>query len=127
MENVLREQITLDGPAASGKSTLAKKVAEALNAYFINTGDMYRALTWCAQKRNIDVSDTDAIIGLLDGVNIKYQLENNTPVLYCEGKKADNNEFRAPEVTEKVSRVAAIPQVREWLVARQRESAELGL
>ena len=123
----MREQITLDGPAASGKSTLAKKVAEALNAYSINTGDMDRALTWCAHRRSINVDDTDGIINLLDSVNIRYQLVDNKPVLYCEGKIADQNEFRAPEITEKVSLVAAIPEVREWLVARQRESAGLGL
>ena len=123
----MREQITLDGPAASGKSTLAKKVAETLGAYFINTGDMYRALTWCAQKQNINISDIDSLTKLLNSVNIRYQLKDGKPVLFCEGKEADQTQFRAPEVTENVSKVAAIPEVREWLVARQRESSDLGL
>ena len=123
----MSEQITLDGPAASGKSTLAKKVAATLGAYFINTGDMYRALTWCARKNNIDISDVEALSKLLNTVNIRYQLKGKEPVLFCEGKEADQGEIRAPEITENVSRVAAVPEVRDWLVARQRESAELGL
>ena len=124
----MREQITFDGPAASGKSTLAKNVAKELGAFFINTGDMYRTLTWVAKSRNIDINnEPHKIVALLDSVNIHYVLENNEPVLHCEGQKVVQSEIRAPEVTEYVSIVASIPEVREWLVTRQRESAGLGL
>jgi CMP/dCMP kinase len=124
----LREQITFDGPAASGKSTLAKNVAKELNAFFINTGDMYRTLTWCVRQRGINIAtETHKIVDLMDKVNIRYFLENGSPVLFCEGKKVDLADIRCHVITENVSLVASIPEVREWLVARQRESADLGL
>lgn len=125
----MNEQITIDGPAASGKSTLAKQVAKELDAYFINTGDMYRTLTWVAIERGIDIhQEIEKIVDLLGKVNIRYVIDHDkTLVLTCEGKAVIPEEIRAPHVTEKVSFVASIPEVREWLVARQRESAQLGL
>ena len=125
----MNEQITIDGPAASGKSTLAKQVARELDAFFINTGDMYRTLTWVALERNIDIhQETEKIVDLLGKVNIRYVVDHDKSlILRCEGKAVAAEEIRAPHVTEKVSFVASIPEVREWLVARQRESAQLGL
>ena len=124
-----REQITLDGPAASGKSTLASMVAEKLSAYYVNTGDMYRTLTWAVMERNIDVNDEqDKIVALLDTIDIKYTLaEGQNLVLSCEGEIVEYSQIRAPQITQNVSIVAAIPEVRQWLVTRQRQSAELGL
>ena len=129
MGKELKEQITIDGPAASGKSTLAKKVAKALDAYFINTGDMYRTLTWAALERGIDINrEQSKIVDLLTKVNIRYVADHEKNLtLTCEGVQVKPEVIRAPHVTEKVSFVASIPAVREWLVARQRESAELGL
>ena len=125
----MNEQITIDGPAASGKSTLAKAVAKHLDAYFINTGDMYRTLTWAAMEKGIDIHREQAkIVDLLGEVNIRYVADHAKNLkLTCQGKVVNPDEIRAPHVTEKVSYVASIPAVREWLVSRQRESAELGL
>ena len=125
----MNEQITIDGPAASGKSTLAKQVADRLDAFFINTGDMYRALTWAALEKGIDINREQArIVNLLNDVNIRYVADHaKNLTLTCQGKAVEPRLIRAPHVTEKVSYVASIPAVREWLVARQRESAELGL
>ncbi len=125
----LNEQITIDGPAASGKSTLAKKIAKKLDAFFINTGDMYRTLTWVALERNIDIhQESEKVVKLLGKVDIRYVVDHDKClVLTCEGKPVVSEEIRAPHVTELVSFVASIPEVREWLVARQRESAQLGL
>jgi cytidylate kinase len=124
----LREQITFDGPAASGKSTLAKNVAKELGAFFINTGDMYRTLTWSIRQRGINIAtEKPKIVELLDIVNICYNLDGGEPVLFCEGKKVDQAEIRSHVITENVSLVASIPEVRHWLVARQRASADLGL
>lgn len=124
----MREQITFDGPAASGKSTLAKNVAKQLGAFFINTGDMYRTLTWSIRQRGINIAtEKQKIVDLLDIVNICYNLDDGEPVLFCEGKKVDQAEIRCHVITENVSLVASIPEVRHWLVARQRASADLGL
>lgn len=125
----MNEQITIDGPAASGKSTLAKQIAKKLDAYFINTGDMYRTLTWVALEKNIDIlKETEKVVDLLSKVDIRYVIDHDKSlVLTCEGQPVIPEEIRAPHVTEKVSFTASIPEVRKWLVARQRESAQLGL
>lgn len=123
------KQITLDGPAASGKSTIAKLVAEKLKAFYINTGDMYRTLTAQVMKRNIDVhTETDKIVALLDEIEVCYSLaEDGSYELLCDGVAVQPEEIRNPQVTAQVSHVAKIPEVRNWLVGRQRQSAELGL
>ncbi len=125
----MNEQITIDGPAASGKSTLAKAVAKKLDAYFINTGDMYRTLTWAAVNRKIDINkESEKIAQLLKVLNICYVVDHEKNLkLTCEGKAVNLDEIRAPEITEKVGLVAAIPAVRQWLVEQQRKSANLGL
>ena len=123
------EQITFDGPAASGKSTVAKLVAEKMNAFYVNTGDMYRTLTWQAQLRNLDVHTQVAdIVALLDQIDVRYVNDSEKGLtLKCDGELVDYTAIRGPKVTSEVSYVAKIPQVRKWLVERQRQSAELGL
>ena len=123
------EQITFDGPAASGKSTVAKLVASKMNAAYVNTGDMYRTLTWQAQSRNIDVhTQEDQIVALLDEIDVRYvNDETQGLILKCDGEVVDYTAIRGPKVTAEVSYVAKIAQVRHWLVERQRQSAELGL
>ncbi len=121
-------QIAIDGPAASGKSTVAKLVAERLNALYINTGEMYRTLTWVVRQNGLDPdSQTDKVVALLDETDIRYQLTDGSLQLMCNGRPVDQATVRSPEVTAYVSQVSRIPQVRTWLVERQRESAQLGL
>jgi cytidylate kinase len=122
------KQIAIDGPAASGKSTVAKMIAEQLGAYYINTGEMYRTLTWVVRNQGIDPdTEVGAVAGLLADTEIRYELNDGELVLTCNGTPVVSSEIRAPEVTKFVSQVARIPAVREWMVDRQRESAELGL
>jgi CMP/dCMP kinase len=126
---ILSEQITIDGPAASGKSTLAQLVAKKVSGFYINTGDMYRTLTWAILERNYDLeADRLKILNLLNEVNIHYERKNtHEMVLLCNGKPIDYNKVRAPEITARVSEVAAIPEVRHWMVACQRKCAKVGL
>lgn len=122
------QQIAFDGPAASGKSTVAKRVAEALGAYYINTGEMYRTLTWQVVLAGIDPQQSpDAVETLLDSVEIRYELLDGELTLTCNGEPVDRQKIRAPHVTAHVSHVAKIPAVRAWMVERQQESASLGL
>ena len=125
----IKAQITLDGPAASGKSSAARQVAEKLEAYYVNTGDMYRALTWEVLNRGIDPeSGVEEIEALLKEVDIRYVSGTGLKLeLTIDGVLAKAENVRAPQVAEKVSLVARIPAVREWMVERQRESADLGL
>ncbi len=122
-------QITLDGPAAAGKSSAAKGLALELGAYFVNTGDMYRALTSVVLSKGINPEDEiEKVEALLPEQDIRYVAgEGKDLLLQINGSLAEAAEVRSPEVAAKVSLVAKIPAVRQWLVKRQRESAELGL
>lgn len=111
-------QIAVDGPAGSGKSTIAKKIAEYLNITYIDTGAMYRALTYKVLANNVNVRDEDAIIKLAQESDIRFFLGD----VYLDDKIV-NEEIRLPEVNKSVSYVAKIPQVRRILVDTQKKIA----
>ncbi len=121
-------QIAIDGPSASGKSTVAQQVAQKVdNCFYINTGNMYRALTMLCLNKGIDVEDEESVAEFLKSVDISYQLQDcRNLILTIDGKEAEMQKVRAPEVAAKVSFVAKIAAVRAWLVERQQESATLG-
>ena len=123
------EQIAIDGPAASGKSTVAHLTAQRLAGYYINTGDMYRTLTWVVRECGIDpVENAAAVVALLAEVDIRYELDQDgIPRLLLNGESVRQSDIRGPEVAADVSDVAKIPEVREWMVERQRATGELGL
>jgi cytidylate kinase len=110
--------IAIDGPAGSGKSTIARALAVALGLEYLDTGAMYRAVTFAALRRNIDPGDEDEVAALVRTVD----LEVGTAVR-VDGTDA-TIEIRGPQVTRAVSQVAANPEVRRELVRRQREWAE---
>lgn len=112
--------IAIDGPAASGKSTLARTLAERLGLVMVNSGAMYRAVTWKILREEIDPADTAAVIRLLDGMDIHCGHEGSFSTIRIDG--TDPTPFlREPEINANVSTVSAIPQVRERLVALQRD------
>lgn len=122
-------QIAIDGPAASGKSTIARMVAKQLGGYYINTGDMYRAVTWIAMERGVDIAAAPgAVAALLADIDLRYALDcHGAPVLLLNGKPVAQECIRAPEVAAQASHTAKIPAVRTWLVKRQRETQKLGV
>ena len=124
-------QIAIDGPAASGKSTVARLVAKALGGYYVNTGDMYRAVTWLALQNGIDCErEPDALVKLLDSgaVDIEYRRDQEgNPVLTVNGSPAASAAIRSPEVARSVSFTARIPGVRDWLRERQRATRRFGI
>jgi cytidylate kinase len=107
--------IAIDGPAGSGKSTVARAVAERLRLPYLDTGAMYRAVAFAAMRRGIDPDDAAPVAELASHV----QLEVGESVV-VDGVDA-TIEIRSPEVTRAVSTVAANPDVRRQLVLRQRE------
>ncbi len=129
MEETHNEQITIDGPAASGKSTLTRRVADRVGAYYINTGEMYRILTWLSLKNRIDPKNNTAVIRLLDHHDLKLKVnpENQSILVLLDNQPIDNEVIRSSEVTAQVSYIAAIPEVRNWMVKKQQESRHLGL
>ncbi len=114
--------IAIDGPAGSGKSTTAKIVAEKLGFIHINTGAMYRGITLKCLQQDINPDDIVKMKRILSETTFKF-CGNNGSHLYMNEKDI-SSEITSIEVTESVSRISAIPMVREKLVHYQREMAE---
>ncbi len=117
--------ITIDGPAASGKSTIAHEVAERLNYLFFDTGVMYRAVTQAALERGVDVHDEAAATALADRLEIKIlpPTSDNQDGRQCTVLIDGEDRtwaIRTPEVDQNVSIVSAYPGVRSALSAKQR-------
>jgi cytidylate kinase len=110
--------IAIDGPAGSGKSTVARRLAERLGLDYLDTGAMYRAVTFAALRRGIDPADVEPVAELARVVD----LDVTTDHVRVDGVDA-TIEIRGPEVSRAVSLVAANPDVRAELVRRQREWA----
>ena len=110
--------IAIDGPAGSGKSTVARAVAARLGMPYLDTGAMYRAVAFTAMRRGVDPEDAADVAKLT--VDLALQVTDRVLV---DGVDA-TIEVRSPEVTRAVSVVAANPEVRRELVRRQREWAE---
>ena len=107
--------IAIDGPAGSGKSTVARRLAERLGLEYLDTGAMYRSVAFAAMAREIDLADTDAIVEVARTSEIQVC---DTSVV-VDGVDA-TTQIRGPEVTRSVSTVAAISGVRDVLRVRQR-------
>jgi CMP/dCMP kinase len=117
--------IAIDGTSASGKSTNAKLVARALGYVYVDTGAMYRTLAWhCLQKR-IDVHDAKAVAAACRKWKTSLMCVDGRVRLLVGGYYPEK-EVRTPETAAAVSHVAAIPQVRKWMVKRQRECIQFG-
>jgi cytidylate kinase len=108
--------IAIDGPAGSGKSTVARRLAERLGLEYLDTGAMYRAVTFAALRRGIDPADAEPVEKLARAVEMEVTVDRVT----VDGVDA-TIEIRGPEVSRAVSLVAANPGVRSELVRRQRE------
>jgi cytidylate kinase len=111
--------IAIDGPAGSGKSTVARRLADRLGLDYLDTGAMYRAVTFAALRRGIDPADVEPVVRLATAV----ELEVAPDKVVVDGVDA-TIEIRGPEVSRAVSLVAANAGVRRELVRRQREWAE---
>lgn len=117
-----RINIALDGPAGSGKSTIAKKLAEAYHILYLDTGAMYRACALKCHKSGVDVHNHAAVCELMKNLDLTVQYEDGTQHTYLDGKDV-SSEIRQNEISMMASDVAALPCVRETLVAKQREIA----
>jgi cytidylate kinase len=118
--------IAIDGPAASGKSTVAKAVARRLGVRHLDTGAMYRAVTWLALERGIAVDDTEALARIAEENPVSFEYLSGSPiadVVRIAGHDV-TAAVRTPEVDANVSVVSAVPAVREALVAQQRKLAD---
>ncbi|MGC6465025.1 MAG: (d)CMP kinase [Akkermansiaceae bacterium] len=111
--------VAIDGPAASGKSTVAKRLAASLGLVMVNSGAMYRAVTWQILAEGIDSSDAAAVVEALGKMEIVCGVEEGMSCIQINGRRL-TDELRSEKVNHHVSKVAAVPEVRERLVAIQR-------
>ncbi|WP_170007494.1 (d)CMP kinase [Bacillus fonticola] len=117
--------IAIDGPAAAGKSTVAKRVAETLHYIYIDTGAMYRALTYRAMQVGISVHEEDELVALLQKISIFLKQSDVGQIVFVDGEDV-TEAIRTDLVTQNVSYVAAQRGVREDMVKRQQQLAKQG-
>lgn len=114
--------IAIDGPAGSGKSTVAKKVAKNLGYLYIDTGAMYRALTLKAVKKRLDISDEKALVKLFGDTDIRLEDIKGSLKVMLDGEDI-SEEIRSLSISEKVKFVARVKGVRDNMVILQRKLA----
>jgi cytidylate kinase len=112
--------VAIDGPAASGKSTVARRLAESLGLVMVNSGAMYRAVTWQVLQEGVDPKDSAAVLEAMSRMEIDCGVENGLSTISINGRLL-TTEIRCAEVNDHVSKVASIPELRERLVAMQRD------
>lgn len=117
--------IAIDGPAASGKSTTARLVAEKLGYVYVDTGAMYRAMTLKVLEHKIDPHDEEQIAGLADLTEIRILQRGSQMRVSLDGRDV-TNAIRSRAVTNAVSAVSALSSVREMMVREQRRMGEEG-
>lgn len=122
-------RIAIDGPAASGKSTIGELLAEQLCYVYFDTGVMYRAVTWAALQRGIDLADEKAVTDLAENIHIEVTqptvADGRQYTVYADGEDI-TWQIRRPEVDHGVSPVSAYPGVRAALTAQQRRIGQAG-
>ncbi len=111
--------IAIDGPAATGKSTTARRVAERLGYLYIDTGAMYRAVTWRVLLEKIDPVNGEEVSRVADSVHVRLETDNGSLKVFLDEKDV-TREIRLPEVTAAASAVSSIPHVRDVMVREQR-------
>ncbi|MBV8636568.1 MAG: (d)CMP kinase [Candidatus Eremiobacteraeota bacterium] len=122
-------QIAIDGPAASGKTTVAHRLADRLHILYLDTGAMYRTLAHLALQTRTDADNEGALVRLWDGAGVRIELDPNSPLgfrINAGGRDIDERILQSNEVTAIVSTIAAHPRVREALVRSQRDIAARG-
>jgi cytidylate kinase len=112
--------VAVDGPSGSGKSTVSRLLAHRLGARYLDTGAMYRAVTLAVLRAGVDPGEADAVAKIATDIDIAVGTDPHETHTAVDGQPVDN-EIRGAAVTAAVSAVAAVPEVRRILVARQRQ------
>lgn len=122
----MRPNIAIDGPAGAGKSTVARLVAKKLGLTYLDTGAMYRALTWKALQHGIPLTE-ESLVDLARNTEISFvqEPERDTPRVFCDDTDV-TEQIRSPGVSSRVSLVSSFPGVRQELTQLQRKYAAKG-
>jgi len=122
--------IAIDGPAAVGKSTMGKLIARELGFLYIDTGAIYRAITWKVLKNNINISDENIISNLVSNICVTIKKANCKSLndyyhIFIDGEDV-TEKIRDPRIDQNVSQIARLPKIRKQLIYLQRKLAEKG-
>ena len=117
--------VALDGPGSSGKSSVGAAAASNVGYRFCDTGLLYRAVTWLAEHRGVEVDDAVALSALVDDVELAPDERGRLSRVLVDGVD-HTDDVRGPEVDSAVSTVSAVPELRTALLARQRDMAKAG-
>lgn len=125
LECVLNRVIAIDGPSASGKSTVARRVAGALGFLYVDSGALYRTVTWAVLKVGIEPAAEPAVSQLLERLDVQLFADGGAVVVESEGERP-GSELRSAAVRENVSDIAAMPAVRAFVTERLRALRGMG-
>jgi cytidylate kinase len=117
--------ITIDGPASAGKGTVARMVAKSLDYGYVDTGALYRAVTFMAIRSGVSLSDGETLGVLAGGLSLTFHFRGEENILTCDGEDI-SKAIRTDDVSVGSSIVAAHPQVRQALLAKQRALGAMG-
>jgi len=121
--------IAIDGPSAVGKSTIGKLIAQELGYLYIDTGAIYRAITWKVLQKNIDLNNEDLVSNIVSKIHISIKKMNlkfkNYYLIFIDGEDV-TEEIRNPKIDQNVSLIAKLPKVRKQLIDMQRNLAKNG-
>ena len=121
--------IAIDGPSGVGKSTIAKLVAEKLEILYIDTGAIYRAITWKALENHVDLEDESSILKMIKGIKIQFKYIAHHKKQFCKlflDKEDVTRRIRSPRIDKHVSDIAKLPKIRLELITLQRRLAKNG-
>lgn len=112
--------VAIDGPAGAGKSTISKIVAKNIGYVYVDTGSLYRAISYYMENNSIDANDENAVILSLDKINITLKADTVEQLVYLNGEDV-TKKLHTPSISKVTATVAAIPKVREFLFALQKD------
>ncbi len=117
--------VAIDGPSASGKSTVSREAAKKLKVMYVDSGALYRGATWKAVREGVDVKNAEAVIDLMNNTNWEFFIEDLV-LKFTIDNEDPTDHLRSEPVRERVADIAVIPEVRVFMVERLRETAEFG-
>jgi len=117
--------IAIDGPSASGKSTVSQRVAQRLKFIHVDSGSLYRGVTWYFLSHNVQVADNAAVAAALQNIHMNILVKDSAVKFSIDGFEPDA-ELRSEAVNGNVSQIAALPAVREWIVGQLRRMTAFG-
>jgi cytidylate kinase len=126
MNKKFKKIIAIDGPAGSGKSTIAKILASKLSTLYIDTGAMYRAVTFKALKEGIDLENSEALSKLINSVTISLQKDKDVDIRILLDNSDITEKLRSKKINENISKIAKNKEIRKKLVKMQRELGKNG-